>query len=166
MNSIFKRRSIRKYKDVPVTDEQIKTLLSAAMAAPTACNAQEWEFIVIKSREMKDKIMKVHPYSKALINAGAAFLVCGNQDKEIAKDYFQQDCAAAIQNILLQATEMGLGSLWMGVYPNEKVKNSLIQLFELPSHIQPVGLVAVGTADEERPMEDRYDEKKVHYEIY
>lgn len=166
MSIIYERRSIRKYKQGGVSDEQIKELLRAGMSSPTACNAQEWEFIVIKSRETLDKIVEIHPYARAVKHDVVCILVCGNMDKEIAKNYWEQDTGAAIQTILLRATEIGLGSLWMGVYPNEPVRNQFIKLFNLPDNIKPVGLIAIGIADEKKEPEDRYDEAKVHYEVY
>ncbi len=160
IESIFNRRSIRKYKTDPVTDEQVKDLLTAAMMAPSAVNRQPWHFIVCNDREVIDKIRADHPYSKMLEMAPLCIVVCANKDD---LGYYQQDCAAATQNLLLAADDMGLGTCWMGVAPRPERMDPIAAIFKLPENIVPFNLIAVGVPDEARPRPDRYDESKVHY---
>jgi len=161
---IFKRRSIRKYKpDIPVTDGQIEKLLRAAMAAPTARNMQEWEFLVLRDRKNLDKILAAHPYAGMVREAPCVIIVCGNTKKDSA-GYWPGDCSAAMQNILLMATDTGLGSVWLGVHPREERVAAIKKAFDLPAHITPLGIAVIGTAGEEKPPEDRYDTAKVHFE--
>lgn len=161
---IFKRRSIRRYTAQPVTEEQITALLRAAMAAPTARNCQEWEFVVVKNPQTLRQITQVHPYAQMLKEAPCAILVCGNLRREHAPGYWIADCAAATQNILLAATDQGLGSVWLGVYPNEDRMLALRQLFHLPDHILPLNVIALGHPAETKEDADRFDPAKVHYE--
>ncbi|MDR0291518.1 MAG: nitroreductase family protein [Elusimicrobium sp.] len=161
---IFKRRSIRKYKPgAPVTDAQVKKLLSAAMAAPTARNMQEWEFLVLRDRKNLDKVLAAHPYAGMIKEAPCVIIVCGNTTKDPV-GYWPGDCSAALQNILLMATDMGLGSVWLGVYPREERVSAIKKAFDLPAHIMPLGIAVIGTAAEEKTPEDRYDAAKVHFE--
>ncbi len=78
METILRRRSIRRYTDKPVPDDVLKELLEAAMAAPSAGNEQPWHFIVIKDRGILDQIPTVHPYSQMVMEAPVAILVCGD----------------------------------------------------------------------------------------
>ena len=160
--AILKRRSVRKYKkghDIPETD--IKTILNAAMHAPSACNSRPWEFVVIKSEEAKQKALKIHPYAKHLEDASLAILVCARPDLQqgIAQDYFPQDCGAAIENILLQSLELDYGSCWCGIYPKEDKVELFKKEFNLAS--LPLALVVIGVADDTPAEKGFYDEERV-----
>src|SRR5512137_1558987 len=103
METILGRRSVRKYSDKPVTDEELKQLLEAAMAAPSAHNRQPWHFIVVKDRTTLMEIPKFHNYSKMLEQAALAIVVCGDLEIEAGTGFWPQDCAASTENILLAA---------------------------------------------------------------
>ena len=162
------RRSIRKFKaGAIVSDEQVRQLLEAAMMAPSACNCRPWEFIVIRDRETLDKIAKVHPYAKMLAAASLAIIVCALPDaqKGIATGYFPEDCAIVSQNILIEATAIGLGSCWCGVYPRqERVTDmrSILGLEDRPDII-PFNVIVIGIADESPGARGFYDPEKVRY---
>jgi len=160
LDVIFTRRSIRQYTDEPVTEGQVKTLLEAGMNAPSANNRQPWHFIVVDAREKLDAIMDVHPYSAMLSQAPLAVVVCADVTR--SERYWQQDCAAATENILLAARALGLGSVWLGVYPKEDRTEGITGLFNLPEHIRPLCVIAVGHPAEEAGRVDRYDPSKVH----
>ena len=164
MENILSRRSIRKFTDQEVTEEQITSLLKAAMSAPSAGNKQTWEFIIIKNRETMDKIPEFHKYTKMLSTANLAIAVCGNTTKSFEKGFWVQDCAASTQNILLAAHSLGLGSVWCGIYPNKEIYPQMQELLNLPKEIIPVSLIAIGYPDEEKLPSERYDENKIHFE--
>lgn len=164
MEAIYNRRSIRKFTAQKIKDEDIKTLLRAAMMAPTAVNAQEWEFLVIREKEKLNEITKIHPHSQMLKQADAAIIICASLEKEIIPGYWIGDCGACAQNILLAATELGLGSVWLGVQPDKKRVEDFRKLFKLPKHIMPFNVIALGYPAEKRDEKDRYDDKKVHLE--
>lgn len=166
IEAIMTRRSIRKYTDKPVTEDQVKQILSAAMAAPTAGNQQAWEFVVITDRKILDAVPEVHPYSRMILEAPAAVLVCGNLETETKGGYYPQDCAAATQNILLAAHAQGLGAVWLGVYPREERVTGVRKLLGIPDHVVPVSLVVIGHPAESHPRIDRYDEEKVHRDTW
>lgn len=167
MSMIFERTSIRKYENKAVSKEQIEMLLKAAMAAPSAKNVQPWEFVVLQNRETLLKITEFHPFAQMLKEAPAAIVVCGNKTKialEGVEDLWAQDCAAATQNILLQATDMGLGSVWIGIYPNKPHEKNVTDLVNLPDYIVPFSIVAIGYPAEEPEPKDKFNKEKIHWE--
>ncbi|MGB4428427.1 MAG: nitroreductase family protein [Thermacetogeniaceae bacterium] len=163
LEAILTRRSIRRYPAEPVAEDLIKKLLEAAMYAPSAHNQQPWQFIVIQDRQLLDKIPEFHPYSSMLKSAPLAILVCGDSSRFKSSYFWPQDCAAATQNILLAARALGLGTVWMGVYPKENLMEGLRTLFKIPEEIIPFSLIAVGYPAEEKLKPERFDEQRIHY---
>lgn len=167
MEVIFTRRSIRKYKEQPVEKEKIEKLLRAAMQAPSAVNQQPWEFMVVEDRDNLDKLSQLTPYSKMLAHAPLAIIVLANMNNLRAPNYWQQDLGACTQNILLEATYVGLGSVWLGVAPDEERMNNIIDMFDLPNDILPFCVISIGYPEgEENRFIDRFDERKIHIEKY
>lgn len=164
MEAILKRRSIRQFTNQPIAQDDLNTLLRAAMMAPTARNCQEWEFVVVRNKETFKKMMHVHPYAKMLEQADCAIIVCGNTQREHAPGYWMADCGAATQNILLAATSLGIGSVWLGVYPNEARMKGLSQLLGLPDYVKPLNIIALGYPAEKKEEVDRFDPAKIHTE--
>ena len=167
LNVIFSRRSIRKYQERRVEREVLVQLLQAAMAAPTAANAQPWEFVVIDEPENLDPVKAVLPFGK--YNPPAAIVVCGNPDianNSAGKLYWVQDCSAAIENILIAAVGMGLGTVWIGVYPLESRVNSVRKVLNMPENVTPLGVVYVGYPDEQKDARTQYDPHRVYWQVY
>lgn len=164
MQEIFTRKSIRKYKDIPVSEEIVSTLLKAAMQAPSAGNQQPWEFIVIRDKQTLTTITTFHPYSQMLLYCDVAIVICGNTNNERFPGYWIQDCSAATQNILLQAESTALGAVWLGVYPQVERVTNLQTLLHLPTYVIPLAIVPIGYPDEVRSESNRYNQKAVHYE--
>ncbi|GAA0075889.1 nitroreductase family protein [Clostridium sp. CTA-5] len=164
MDAILNRKSIRKYKDIHVNDEIIEELLKAGMAAPSAGNEQPWEFIVLRDKEIMRKITEVHPYSRMLLNADVAIVVCGDESKEKFKGFWVQDCSAATENILLAAEDKGLGAVWLGVYPIADRVDPIKEFLNLPDNIIPLSIIPVGYPDEQREAVDRFNKSRVHYD--
>ena len=167
VNTIFKRRSIRKYKPQKIDPVLFKTLLQAAMAAPTACNSQPWEFVIVTEDEIMTKLRKAL-YSGDY-NAPAAIVVCGNPkigNNFAAKYYWVQDCSAATQNILLSATELGLGTVWIGVYPLQNVINTVSGILNLPDNVIPLCVIYLGYPAEEKTPRTQYDERRIYWQQY
>jgi len=164
LTAIMKRRSIRAYTDKKISAADIKTLLRAAMMAPTARNAQEWEFIVVRDKNTFKKIVRVLPNGAMLEGADCAIIVCADKNKELSPGYWIGDCGAAAQNILLAATELGIASVGLGVQPKEERRAGIKKFFALPDNIEPFCVVSLGYPAESKYAPDRYDEAKVHYE--
>ncbi len=164
MESIFNRKSIRKYTSQPVSDSQIQQLVKAAMAAPSAGNEQPWEFVVLRDRTTLNAIPKFHPYSLMLYEASVAILVCGDLSREKYKGYWVQDCAAATENMLLEAVELGLGAVWLGICPIEERVTAMRMLLNIPETIVPFSLVSIGYPAEQQKPSDRFDASRIHYD--
>jgi nitroreductase len=167
MNIIFTRRSIRKYTNEPVSQEQLTLLLQAAMAAPTACNNRLWEFIVITDRAMMDELRRVHEHGR--YNAPAAIIVCANPEiaqNEGCNPYWVQDCSAATENILIAAAGLGLGTVWLGVYPREQRVAAVRDALSIPAHVTPLCIIHVGHPAEDKPPRTQYDAQHVYWQHY
>jgi len=162
INAIHGRRSIRRFKAGDVTEDQVTELLKAAMAAPSARNRQPWEFIVIRDRGVLDSIREFHSSSAMLADASLAIAVCGDIERTPYDGPWMIDCAAATQNILLAAHALGLGAVWLGLWPNEKRFKPLAELLGMPGHIIPLSLIAIGHPDEEKGPSGRFDASRVH----
>jgi len=162
MNSIFGRRSIRKYTRQEIPVEMIDKLLRAAMAAPSAGNEQPWHFVVIKNKDILYRIPKFHPYSHMLNYADCAVVVCGDLTLETHKGFWVQDCSAAAENILIEATELGLGSVWVGVYPDMDRVTPLKALLELPENVIPLCIISLGYTNEIKGPVDRFNPTRIH----
>lgn len=164
MQAILSRRSIRKYKPLPVSDNVITDALKAAMSAPSAGNEQPWHFIVIKDRAVLDEIPKYHPYSAMTKEAHVAVLVCADLNLETRQGYWVQDCAAATENLLVSINATGLGAVWLGVYPREDRVKGLRGLFKLPENVIPFSLIPIGHPAEEKPPSNRFNPERIHYD--
>lgn len=169
LQTIFQRRSVRRFTDQPVALELIRQLLEAAMSAPTACNSQPWEFIVINEPEMVAKVQSVMRYASYTVPC--YILVCGNPEithNNCAEHYWIQDCSAAMENLLLAAVGLGLGAVWAGVYPMPGTEKPIRALLNIPEHVIPLGMALVGYPAEGALPAPRtqYSEQRVHWQIY
>lgn len=167
LDLIFSRRSIRQYQNRPVERELLVDLLRAAMAAPSAVNKQPWEFVVVTQPERMSVLQAGLPYAK--YNAPAAIVVCGVPEwaqNEPTGSYWVQDCSAALENMLIAAAGLGLGTVWTGVYPVAARVKVVQRVLGLPEGVIPLGVVLVGYPDEQKPPRTQYREDRVHWESY
>jgi nitroreductase len=162
MDPVLERRSIRKYTEKKVEESKVKTLLEAGMSAPSAHNEQPWHFVVIDNREILDKIPEFHPYSQMLRGAPLAILVCCDTSGLDNEDFWVQDCSAATENILVEARNIGLGSVWMGIYPKKELMKGIKELTYLPDGIIPFSLISIGYPAYEKEPSGRFSEDRVH----
>lgn len=160
IKAIFARRSIREYTGEVISEKDIKTMLEAAMAAPSASNRKPWHFIAVTDRQILDSLAEVHPYGKMLFKAPLCVVVCG--DTTISAGSWVQDCSAATENLLLAATALGLGAVWLGVYPREERVDPVRKLLNIPETIVPLNLISIGHPAEEKEPRTQYDERRVH----
>jgi len=166
MQAILTRRSVRKFTGKEISEEQITKLLEAAMYAPSARNMQPWHFIVVNKKEIIDKIPHIHPYADMCYEAACAILVCGDNQIEKNEGYISLNCGAATQNILLAAHDLGLGAVWLGVYPLAERMEPISKLFNLPQNIIPVSLIVVGYPAETKEIPERFKEDRIHYNVW
>lgn len=162
LEAIMTRRSIRSYQGRPVSEEDLERLLRAAMAAPSARNEQPWHFIVARDPAVKDRIPDYHPYAACVREAPLAILICADLEEETRRDYWEQNCAAAVENLLLAARALGLGTVWLGVYPREDRVAGMRELFALPDQVMPFCVIPLGYPAEEPGPADRYQPSRIH----
>lgn len=167
MNSIFTRRSVRNFETKPVEAAKIEQLLKAAMQAPSAGNQRPWEFIVVQEKGLLKKLAMASPYASPVKEAPASIVLLGNMKGLLFPDNWQMDLAAATQNILLEAVELELGAVWLGVAPVKERMDHIIRMFNLPKHVVPFAIVALGYPCAARnQFVDRYEPAKVHHDKY
>lgn len=166
IDNLYARRSIRSYTDQPVTEEQIDTLLKAAMAAPSANNQRPWHFVVVTDPQVRAALADAHPYARMVRQAPVCIVPCGVPDvpDPSVPGYWVQDLSAATENILLAATGLGLGSVWCGVYPREARVKAVRDILGIPEDIVPFAYVAVGHPAEHKEPRTQYDASRVHRE--
>ena len=167
MDIIFDRRSVRKYTEQKIEAEKVDRMLRAAMQAPSATNQQPWEFLVIDDKKTIVKLSEFSPYAKMLPGAPLAMVILEKQGMR-APLFTEQDLGAAVQNLMLQAVEDGLGSVWMGVGRETERETFLTEMFNLPETVKPFAVLAIGYPSDENANKfvDRYDETRVHYNKY
>lgn len=162
--ALLKRRSIRKFTDQEVSLEDIETILHMAMSGPSAMNKKPWEFYVVTNQEKLAELRKAGFYKG--YESPLAIVVCGNIKEALPlqlKEYWIQDCSAATENILLAATDLGLGSVWCGVYPQKSVIKKVQVALGMPSNMVPLNIIYIGYPDVEAEARDQFTEKKIHY---
>jgi nitroreductase len=162
IDAILTRRSIRAYTGQTVSPETIDLLLKAAMQAPSAGNQQAWQFVVITDRGRLNSLAEVLPYGKMLPTAPLSLVVCGDLSLEKSRGYWVQDCSAATQNILLAAHALGLGAVWLGVYPREERVRDVRNVLGIPDTVIPLCAIAIGYPAEQKPRTERYNSERVH----
>ena len=163
MDEIFKRISVRKYEDRPVEKEKILQILKAAMAAPSAGNQQPWEYYVVTNRELIKKLAETSPYAGCAANAPAVIIPCLKTEGLIFPQIAEIDLAITTENILLEITSLGLGGVWLGIAPLVDRIEKVDALLGIGDKLHAFALVPLGYPAEERPQQDRYDEKRIHY---
>lgn len=166
---IHERRSVRHYTSAPVLPAQLDTLVRAAMAAPSAGNAQPWAFVVVTEQKRLEGLATALPFGKMLAKAGAALIVCGVNEKALPGEnapFWVQDCSAAAENVLLAAQGLGLGAVWVGVYPLEERLAAVRAVCAIPDGVQPLCVIALGQPAGVEQPKDKYNADNVHWETW
>jgi len=167
IETIYQRRSIRKYEEKPVEEEKLVELVKLAMAAPSASNSQLLEFVIVSDPAKLTAIREQMRMAK--FKAPDAILVLGNPQKTInaaGKHFWQQDGSAAIENMLIGAVAMGLGTCWVGVHPVPPFERVVRKLFALPNDVHPLSFVMVGYPAEYPEARTQFDPKAVFRNEY
>jgi nitroreductase len=164
LESIYTRRSIRKYTDKKVPDDLIEKLLKAGMSGPSAVNEQPWYFIVVKDKKLLEAIPKASPYAQMAKDAAVAIIVCGEPQLQKIEGFWSQDCCIAAQNIVLAAHALGLGAVWTAAYPMQDRVDNLQKLFNIPKKIMPLCVIPLGYPAEKKGLVERFKKERVHYD--
>ncbi len=163
LDLIKARRSIRQYTTAPVSPEQIQALLEAAMAAPSGRNLRAWEFVVVTDRATRERLARTHEFSGMAASAPVVFVVCG---RERESRHWISDCSAATENLLLEATSLGLGGVWVGLYPVPEREQYVREVLGLPAELRPLCMVPIGQPAESKPPRTQFEPDRVHFERY
>ena len=161
-SAIFTRTSTRQFEPRPVDSKYIIKILRAAMAAPSAVNQQPWEFYVTDDPDIISRLSQVSPYSHPAANAPVVIVPCWHTDNLNAPQMVQIDMALATQNILLEAEELGLGAVMLGIAPIEELMNAVAEILKLPENFKAFTIIPVGWPVNKRPQEDRYEPSRIH----
>lgn len=152
MAAIRRRRSVRKYLARPVEDEKLEILLEAARLAPSASNSQPWHFIVVRNKETIENLSRSVMVGTTWVNrwmlsAPCVIVACGKRNplvhwgaKALGIDLLKVDVAIAVEHICLAATDLDLGTCWIGWFSEKKVK----KLLDIPVNINVIALLTVG----------------------
>lgn len=160
----LKRRSVRKYTDEPVLKEDIDALMHAAMSGPSACNRQPWAFYVVSNEGKLAELRRATHFTN--IKAPLAIVVCGDLTKALPMymaEYWIQDCSAATENILLRATDLGLGAVWCGIYLQKNGEKKAAEILGLDEKTIPLNVIWIGHPAETPEAGDWYKDSCVHY---
>lgn len=163
LEAISTRRSVRAFSNQPISENIIDKILHAAMQAPSAHNEQPWHFLVINDRNILDKIPTIHPYAQMCLEAPMAIIPCFDPNLKKTEGFWVQDLAASVQNMLLAIRALGLGAVWVGVYPNEMITQRVKNLLNLPEHIIPFNIIPIGHTNVEQNFINRYQKNRIHY---
>ena len=164
INIAKSRSSVRDYNNKKVEPEKLEKILEVAHVAPTAANLQPVHLIVVQSEEGLAKIGK----AANIYGASLAIIVCADHDKAWVRPFDGKqtgdiDASILTDHMMLQATELGLGSLWCGVHPQKHAEKRIADILGLTNKQIPLNIVYIGHPAEEPEPRDQYKEKNVHW---
>ncbi len=146
--AIAERYSCRAYSDEPVSKADIDEIVKAGMRAPSGMNARPWHIIIVRDQALRYKLSQTHQYASFCAQSPVVFVVCG--DPEASDHWWQEDCAAVIENMLLQAADLELGTCWIGIRGSEKRgydrEEYVKRVISAPDNIRVSGIIACGHA--------------------
>ena len=152
LENIMTRRSVRSFLDKPISDEALETILRAGMAGPSCVNARDWSFLVTRDPEILEKMADANGRpADPLKRAKLGILVLGDLERAFkpAPDYWIIDGAIAAQNMILAAHALGIGSVWLGTWPQMDRVERQRETFCLPDSVIPHSVIAFGYPDGE-----------------
>jgi nitroreductase len=166
LNVLFGRRSIRSFRPCTVDEAQVRQLLEVAMSAPSAVAKDPWRFVIVRDPRTLQQLGAELSNGAMLPEAGLGIVVCGDLDAAHDRQlsYLLQDCAAAVQNLLLAAHALSLGACWLGIHPREGRVRKVAEILGIPDPVLPVACIAVGLPGESKAPRTRYNESYVHRE--
>ena len=168
IKNIMDRVSVRQFSDQYITDEDLRIILEAGMAGPSCKNTRDWSFVVVRDKEMLNKMADANgPAATPLRNANVGVLICGDQERsfELAPEYWVIDGSIATQNMILAANALGIGSVWLGTWPQESRMQAQAELFNLPETQRPHSIIAFGYPKAKSTKQKLiWEEDRVHYE--
>ncbi len=169
VKAVLHRKSIRKYTWAHISDEDLHTILEAAVSGPTCANRRDWQFLVVRDRDTLNRMADANGMpATPLRTADVGILILGDLDRAFppAKDYWIIDGAIAGQNISIAAEGLGIGCVWLGTYPQMDRVERQKELFHLPENVIPHSILALGIPAEEGREKPPFEEDRFHFETY
>lgn len=160
LDFICRRRSVRRFQKKVVPEETLTLLMKAAMAAPSGNNAQPWEFVIVRDSKIKEDLSRVHTWVYMAAEAPAAIVVMGDKGSE----WWADDCAAATENLLLAAANLGLGTVWCGIKENDA--KTVRKILGAPDRLEVLCIIAIGYPAESPSPHTKYRKDKVHWDRF
>jgi len=161
-DALLGRRSIRRFAARDVGDAELKRIIEAGMAAPSAGNQQPWRFIVLRDPQVKADVAALSRPAALLAEAPIGIVVCGDLDAEKYAGFWIQDCSAAAENMLLAAHAIGLGAVWLGYYPREERWRGAQRVLGIPERVVPLAVLAIGAPAEQKDPANRFEASFIH----
>lgn len=159
VNVILSRRSIRRYERRPIPEETMKLILEAGRMAPSAMNRQPWHFIVVTDPRLKERLSGGR-WNRFLRDAAAVIVGCGEYGHPSAERWTAIDVAIAMENMVIAAWALGVGSCWVGDFDEGEVK----ELLGIPEDVRVIALLSLGyPAEHPAPRRKKPLEEIVHY---
>jgi len=162
LEAIRTRRSVRKFTPEPVAEETLQEILRCGMQAPSACNEQPWQLVVLRDKELLAKVGGINPYAVFAREAPVSVLVCGDTRLDKCGGYWVQDCSNCAMNMLLAAHALGLGAVWTGIYPLAERVTAFQKLCGLPAQVTPLALLVMGHPAVQPKPENRFRNDRIH----
>ena len=143
------RRSVRRYKSDPIPEDVLERVLDAARFAPSGKNLQPWKFIIVKDESLKNGLVQAAVGQSFISQAPLIIVACAFPDNCYSRmgNYMKSwpvDVAIAVEHMMLQAQEEGLGTCWIGAFEEKEVKS----LLKVPEEVRVLALTPLGYPDE------------------
>jgi nitroreductase len=148
LEAIRRRASVRAYTDEPVSEEHLEAILQAALSAPTANNVRPWEIVVVTDAQKRAKLAQVHQWASFCAQSPVVLVFCADGRRQ--PHWWIEDSCASLENALIQAAELGLGTCWIGIRggegsgPGPEREQYVRDLLGIPEEIRVLALVSLG----------------------
>ena len=169
IQNIMTRTSVRTYQQRAVEPEKIEILLRAGMAAPSAVNRQPWHFVVVTDKAQLKALGGNGGPSRPVADAPLGIVVCGDMNKAMegdGREYWVQDASAVTENILLAANGLGLGAVWLGVYPMKERCKTVSGILHLPKNLVPLNIISIGYPKDMPTPKDKFKRENISYNFF
>lgn len=162
IQAIHSRRSVRDFTSESVEDSVVEELMRAAMAAPSANNGRPWRFIVLRDQSTREQLAALRPGQNALVKAPLGIVVLAEAGGYPAP-WWAIDCSLAAENLILAAEANGLGTVWIGVWPEEEWVAGLVDVLGIPEGTVPFAIIAMGHPVRKPDVIERYNPEWVQW---
>jgi nitroreductase len=155
LSDLMTRRSVRKFDSRAVSRADLETIIEAGLSAPSAHNQQPWHIAVLDDKKIRSRITEAMRWFQPVENAPVALLILGDPTVCVQKEYWNIDCAALSENILIAARALDLGACWCGIAPIESNDIAFRSALDIPEPLVPFGMIAIGYPEAKDAFHER-----------